>query len=412
MCRKHGKIDKVTGAQRRLGGFFEEKCSELSAYGYCWIMADRIATELKVPLIDLKTQYANLRAELLPEILECLDQAVYIDGEAVRKFESSFAAYCETDFCVGLASGTAALHLALLALDIGPGDEVIVPANTFIATAAAVSIAGARVVLADSSPATWLIDPNDLEDKITPRTRAVIAVHLYGCPADLAAIAEICARRKILLIEDAAQAHGARYHGRRIGSFGEVACFSFYPSKNLGAFGDAGAITTRNRAVADRIRSLSNHGRSPCKDEHTLVGYNYRMSELQGIVLEAKLKKLEGWNASRRTRGQAYRDRLASLPIEFYQVSPGCEAVYHLMAICCDENHELAAYLKGRNIETRFHYPLPVHLQPAFQHLGLSRGSLPVAERIARRTLSLPMFPEMTDDQFDHVCASIRNFYS
>jgi dTDP-4-amino-4,6-dideoxygalactose transaminase len=367
---------------------------------------------LKVPFLDLKTQYASLRNELLPEILECLDQAVYIDGEAVRGFESSFAAYCETDVCVGLASGTAALHLALLALDIGPGDEVIVPANTFVATAAAVSMTGARVVPADSSPTTWLIDPNDLEEKITSRTRAVIAVHLYGSPVDLEAISEICARRNILLIEDAAQAHGARYHGRRIGSFGEVACFSFYPSKNLGAFGDAGAITTRNRTVADRIRSLSNHGRSQCRDEHALVGYNYRMSELQGIVLQAKLTKLDGWNASRRSRAEAYRERLAGLPIEFYAVLPGCEAVYHLMAICCHENRELVAHLKAQNIECRFHYPTPVHLQPAFQNLGLSRGSLPVAERIARHTLSLPIFPEMTEDQFDHVCVCIRNFYS
>jgi dTDP-4-amino-4,6-dideoxygalactose transaminase len=375
-------------------------------------MASRVAASLKVPFLDLKTQYANLREELLPEILECLDQAAYIDGEAVREFESSFAAYCESGFCVGLASGTAALHLALLALDVGPGDEVIVPANTFMATAAAVSMAGARVVPADSSPTTWLIDPNDLEARITSQTRAVIAVHLYGSPVDLEAISEICTRKNILLIEDAAQAHGAQYHGRRVGSFGEVACFSFYPSKNLGAFGDAGAITTRNRAVADRIRSLSNHGRSRSRDEHALVGYNSRMNEIQGIVLRAKLRKLDRWNASRRARAEAYRERLAGLPIEFYEVLPGCEAVYQLMAICCNENRELVAYLKAQNIECRFHYPIPVHLQPAFQHLGLSQGSLPVAERIARHTLSLPIFPEMTDDQFDYVCTCIRNFYS
>jgi dTDP-4-amino-4,6-dideoxygalactose transaminase len=375
-------------------------------------MAKRVATPLKVPFLDLKTQYASLRQELLPEILECLDQAVYIDGEAVREFESSFAAYCETNSCVGLASGTAALHLALLALDIGPGDEVIVPANTFVATAAAVSMAGAHVVPADSSPATWLIDPNDLEEKITSRTRAVIAVHLYGSPVDLDAVSEICARRNILLIEDAAQAHGARYRGRRIGSFGEVACFSFYPSKNLGAFGDAGAITTRNPALADRIRSLSNHGRSASREEHTMVGYNYRMSELQGIILRAKLKNLDGWNASRRSRAEAYRERLAGLPIEFYDVLPECEAVYHLMAICCNENQQLAAFLGEQDIECRFHYPIPIHLQPAFRHLALPRGSLPVAERIARHTLSLPIFPEMTDDQFDHVCTCIRSFYA
>jgi dTDP-4-amino-4,6-dideoxygalactose transaminase len=375
-------------------------------------MPKQIPIPLKVPFLDLKTQYANLREELLPEILRCLDQAVYIDGEAVREFENCFAAYCETTCCVALASGTAALHLSLLALDIGPGDEVIVPANTFIATAAAVSMTGARVVPADSSPATWLMDPNDLEQRITARTRAVIAVHLYGSPVDMDAVSEICTRKNILLIEDAAQAQGARYHGRRIGSFGEIACFSFYPAKNLGAFGDAGAITSHNAALADRIRSLSNHGRSQCKYEHGQVGYNYRMDELQGIVLRAKLKKLEGWNAKRRSLAEAYRAGLAGLPIEFYEVSPGGEAVYHLMAICCDENQALAQYLKTHHIECGFHYPIPVHLQAAFQHLSLGPGSFPVAERIARRTLSLPIFPEMTEDQFDHVCACIRDFYS
>ena len=375
-------------------------------------MPMQILKPLAVPFLDLKRQYANLREELLPEILRCLDQAVYIDGEAVREFEKSFAAYCETPCCVGLASGTAALHLALLALEIGPGDEVIVPANTFIATAAAVAMTGARVVPADSSPVTWLLDPNDLEARITSRTRAVIAVHLYGSPVDMDAVSEICTRKNILLIEDAAQAQGARYHGRRIGSFGEIACFSFYPSKNLGAMGDAGAITTHNRALADQIRSLSNHGRSQCSYEHARVGYNYRMDELHGIVLRAKLKKLEGWNAGRRRHAEAYRARLAGLPIDFYEVSAGGEAVYHLMAVCCDENQALVQYLKERHIECRFHYPIPVHLQPAFQHLGFAPGSFPVAERIARRTLSLPLFPEMTEDQFDHVCTWIRSFYS
>jgi dTDP-4-amino-4,6-dideoxygalactose transaminase len=268
------------------------------------------------------------------------------------------------------------------------------------------------VVPADSSPATWLVDPNDLEQRITARTRAVIAVHLYGSPVDMDAVSEICTRKNILLIEDAAQAQGARYHGRRIGSFGQIACFSFYPAKNLGAFGDAGAITTHTLALADRIRSLSNHGRAQCRYEHDRVGYNYRMDELQGIVLQAKLKKLESWNAKRRSLAEAYRARLAGLPIEFYEVSPGAEAVYHLMAICCDENQALAQYLKMHHIECGFHYPIPVHLQAAFRHLGLGPGSFPVTERIARRTLSLPVFPEMTEDQLDHVCACIRDFYS
>ena len=285
-------------------------------------MSNQIAAPLNVPFLDLKTQYASLRDELVPEILRCLDEATYIDGEAVRQFEKNFAAYCEAPFCVALDSGTAALHLALSALGIGAGDEVIVPTNTFIATAAAVSMTGAHVVLVDSSPVTWLMDPNDLERQFTSRTRAVIVVHLYGSPVDLDGISEICARRNVMLIEDAAQAQGARCHGRRIGSFGEVSCFSFYPGKNLGAFGDAGAVTTHDRALADRIRSLSNHGRCKSRYEHAEVGYNYRMDELQGIVLNCKLKALDGWNANRQRIANMYRTLLGDLPIEFYEISP------------------------------------------------------------------------------------------
>lgn len=375
-------------------------------------MSNQIAAPLNVPFLDLKTQYASLRDELVPEILRCLDEATYIDGEAVRQFEKNFAAYCEAPFCVALDSGTAALHLALSALGIGAGDEVIVPTNTFIATAAAVSMTGAHVVLVDSSPVTWLMDPNDLERQFTSRTRAVIVVHLYGSPVDLDGISEICARRNVMLIEDAAQAQGARCHGRRIGSFGEVSCFSFYPGKNLGAFGDAGAVTTHDRALADRIRSLSNHGRCKSRYEHAEVGYNYRMDELQGIVLNCKLKALDGWNANRQRIANMYRTLLGDLPIEFYEISPHCEAVFHLMAICCDENQALAKALKEQNITCGFHYPIPVHLQPAFRHLGLPEGRFPVAERIARRTISLPIFPEMTEDQVCRVCNCIRNFYS
>jgi dTDP-4-amino-4,6-dideoxygalactose transaminase len=375
-------------------------------------MSNQIATPLNVPFVDLRTQFASLRDELVPEILRCLEEATYIDGEMVRQFEQNFAAYCDVPYCVALDSGTAALHLALLALGIGAGDEVIVPTNTFIATAAAVSMTGAQVVLVDSSPVTWLMDLNDLEGHITSRTRAVIVVHLYGSPVDLGKVSEICARRNVMLIEDAAQAQGARCHGRRIGSFGEVSCFSFYPGKNLGAFGDAGAITTHDRALADRIRSLSNHGRCQKRYEHAEVGYNYRMDELQGIVLNCKLKALDRWNANRQRIAKDYRTLLRGLAIEFYEVSSGCEAVYHLMAICCDENQALAQALKEQNVICGFHYPIPVHLQPAFRHLCLPEGSFPIAERIARRTISLPMFPEMTEDQVSCVCNCIRNFYS
>jgi len=366
-------------------------------------------TQIRVPFLDLKRQYANLKAELAPIVLESLDRAFYIDGPAVKEFEAEFARYCGIKECVALDSGTAALHLAFVGLGIGAGDEVIVPTNTFIASAAAAVMAGATAVLVDSDAKTWLMDLNQVESKITPKTKAVLAVHLYGQPLQMDPLRDICQRKGVYLIEDAAQAHGARYRGQRAGSLGEVACFSFYPGKNLGAYGDGGAITTNNSDLAARVRRLSNHGRVS-KYEHAEVGWNFRMDELQGVVLKHKLARLDGWNQRRRELADAYRSHLRGLPIGMYEVPPECEAVYHLMAICVENPQALADHLAQHTIETGRHYPLPIHLQPAFKALGHKNGDFPVAEAISGQTISLPIFPEMTDEQLEAVCAAVAEY--
>ena len=364
------------------------------------------STQIRVPFLDLTQQYANLKAELAPAILDSLDRAFYIDGPAVKQFEADFARYCGVKECVALDSGTAALHLTFLGLGIGPGDEVIVPTNTFIASAAAVVMAGATVVLVDSDAKTWLMDPNQVESRITTRTKAVLAVHLYGQPLQMDPLRDICQRKGLYLIEDAAQAHGAKDKGQRAGSLGDVACFSFYPGKNLGAYGDGGAITTNDSDLAARVRRLANHGRTN-KHEHSEIGWNFRMDEIQGVVLKHKLTKLDGWNRRRRALADAYRAHLLGLPIRTYHVPQDCEAVYHLLAISVENPQALATHLAQHSIETGRHYPLPVHLQPAFKFLGHKEGAFPVAEAISRTTISLPMFPEMTDGQLEAVCAAI-----
>ena len=371
-------------------------------------ITDAVTTkaQIHVPFLDLKQQYANLKAELAPAILDSLDHAFYIDGPAVKEFEEEFARYCGVEECVALDSGTAALHLTFLGLGIGPGDEVILPTNTFIASAAAVVMAGASVVLVDSDPKTWLMDLDKVESKITPKTKAVLAVHLYGQPLQMEPLRDICRHKGLYLVEDAAQAHGARYKGQRAGSLGNVACFSFYPGKNLGAYGDGGAITTNDPDLAARVRRLANHGRVT-KYEHSEVGWNFRMDEIQGVVLKHKLTKLDDWNRRRRELADSYRLQLRDLPIRMYDVPSECEAVYHLMAICVKDPQHLASHLAERAIETGRHYPLPVHWQPAFRLLGYKPGDFPVAEAISREAISLPIFPEMTDEQVHMVCASL-----
>ena len=365
----------------------------------------------RVPFLDLQAEYQMLTdAGLESAILCSLRKAQYIHGESVRGFELNWANYCGTAAAVAMDSGTAALEIALKGLGIGPGDEVIVPAHTFIATAAAVTLCGAQPVFVDADLLHWQINPALLPKVITQRTRAVIAVHLYGQPCDLTAVSDVCDRHGLLLIEDAAQAQGAHFHRQRVGSFGKVGCFSFYPAKNLGAFGDAGAITTNDLDLATRMRRLCNHGRTT-KYRHSEVGENLRMDEVQGVVLDFKLPYLDGWNQRRRTIAALYRLDLRDLPIFFPEPVPGTDPVHHLFPIAIPRRDEFAHYLAARNIDFGIHYPVPLHLQPAFSALGYKPGDMPVAEWIGQEEISLPIGPLMTDEQVERVCDAVHGFF-
>jgi dTDP-4-amino-4,6-dideoxygalactose transaminase len=363
-----------------------------------------------VPFLDLKSEYQFLcRAGLETMMLEILRNAHFVEGRRVREFEQDFAKYCGVRDAVAVDSGTAALHLAMLALDIGPGDEVIVPAHTFIASAAAVVMAGAKPVFVDVDPETWQMDLEQLPSLIGAKCKAVIAVHLFGLPVDLDRLREICKQKNVFLVEDAAQAHGARLGDRRIGSMGTISCFSFYPSKNLGAFGDGGAVLANDDQMIERLRRLRNHGRFT-KYEHSEVGYNYRMDELQGGVLEMKLRYLDEWNVRRRHYAERYRKALAPLGVHMPQPLPTAEAVWHLFPIAVERRDDLATFLHEHQVDSGVHYPVPLHLQPAFAGLGHKRGDFPVAEDLAQHMLSLPISPFHTDENIDYVCRRIGEF--
>lgn len=367
---------------------------------------------VRVPFVDLKFEYELLRKEGLEDnIVQVLAKAHYIEGPNVAAFEKAFAEYCSTKYCIAVDNGTCAIQLAMIALGIGAGDEVIVPAHTFIATAAGVAMANATPVFVDADPEHWQLDPEQIEARISPRTKAVIAVHLYGQPAKIERIAEICKKHGLLLIEDSAQAHGAHVNGRRIGSFGEISCFSFYPAKNLGAFGDGGGMTTNNTDIDTQLRQLRNHGRIN-KYEHGFVGYNYRMDEMQGLVLLTKLRHLDKWNEARRKVAATYREKLNDLPVFIPQEIAGTDPVYHLFPVACERRDDLAIHLAENHIDSGVHYPLPLHLQPAFKHLGYQQGEFPTSERIGREELSLPIYPFMTEEQVDHVCEATRSFFT
>ncbi len=366
---------------------------------------------VRVPFLDLKLQMKNLGNGLREAVWSTLDSAAFIEGAPVLEFEKAFAAYCGTTEAVAVDSGTAALHLALHALGVGQGDEVVVPVNTFIATAGAVHQAGARPVFVDCDEHNWQMDLQQIERAIGPRCRAVIAVYLYGQPLPIRELQRICERKNVAFIEDAAQAHGARFGKQRVGSFGHLACFSFYPGKNLGAYGDGGMITTNDGALAARLRRLRNHGRTS-KYEHSEIGFNYRMDAVQGTVLNFKLPFLDDWNARRRYWAGRYRERLSATRLTLPALVPDTEPVYHLFTVRCRRRDKLASFLAERAIETGVHYPVPLHLQPAFGFLGYSEGDFPVAEAIDRETISLPIFPEMTEHQFEHVCESIDEFFA
>jgi dTDP-4-amino-4,6-dideoxygalactose transaminase len=366
---------------------------------------------MKINYIDLQAQYQSLKQELREAIDGVLDSGAYVLGPAVAEFERDFADFCGTKHAVGVSSGTSALVLSLRAIGVGPGDEVITAANTFIATAAAIAQTGARPVLVDVDPQTRNIAPALIEAAITTRTKAIIPVHLFGRAAEMDEILTIADRHQLAVIEDAAQAHGASYQKRRAGSMGRLAAFSFYPAKNLGAFGEAGAVTTDDDDLARVVRMLRDHG-SPKKYEHELLGYNARMDGLQGAVLGVKLKHLERWNAERNRVAKRYDDLMADLPVTRPSRSDDHEQVYHVYVIESDRRDELQAYLTDHGVPTIIHYPIPIHRQPAFECLGYREGDLPVAERLSRTVLSLPIYPEMTDEQVAFVSEQVRGFFT
>ncbi len=363
----------------------------------------------QIPFVDLKSQYQTLEQEINEATLKVLSKADFILGQDVTLFEEEFAAYCQAEYAIGVDSGTSALELALRAYDIGPGDEVITVANTFIATTLAISYVGATPVLVDADPQTYTIDTTKIEEVITPRTKAIMPVHLYGQPADMDPIMEIAGRHNLVVIEDACQAHGARYKGKRAGSLGHAAAFSFYPGKNLGAYGDGGAVVTHDARVAENIRMLRNYGQTK-KYHHSLRGFNRRLDTLQAAILRVKLKYMDEWNTARRQWAAHYNSGLSGLPVSTPSINEWIEHVYHLYVIRLQNRDALQDHLKKAGIATGLHYPVPVHLQPAYQDLGYQVGDFPITEAYADTILSLPMYPELGRDAVFYVANAIKDF--
>jgi dTDP-4-amino-4,6-dideoxygalactose transaminase len=364
-----------------------------------------VGATMHVPFVDLPAQHARLSAEIQTAVQQVCERGDFIQGAAVERFEAEFASFVGTRHAIGVGTGLAAIELALRGFGIGPGDDVIAPANTFIATVLAIAATGARPVLVDMDRESYTIDPAALAAAVTYRTRAIVPVHLYGRPVDLDAVLAVATRHNLVVIEDAAQAHGARYKGKRIGGFGHAAAFSFYPSKNLGAYGDGGMIVTNDDRVAAKLRLLSNYGQR-AKNDHAIAGTNSRLDTLQAAVLRVKLPHLDGWNAARRRHADAFTSKLSGC---VHTPAPPMDAdhIYHLYVIETDRRDELQRTLHARGIHTGIHYPVPVHLQQACAHLGHRRGAFPVTEAAAARILSLPMYPELTDVQVDYVASAV-----
>jgi dTDP-4-amino-4,6-dideoxygalactose transaminase len=365
----------------------------------------------KVPYLDLPAQIRALRPELDAALARTLDHCSFCLGPDVAQFEKDFAAYCGTPHALGFNSGTSALHVAMRLHDIGPGDEVITTPFTFIATSWAISYCGAKPVYVDIDDATFNLDPKLIEAAITPRTKAVLPVHLYGLPFEVEAIADICRRHNLPFVEDAAQAVGAKYKGKLVGGFGSTAAFSFYPAKNLGACGEGGALTTNDPALAARAKSLREHG-STVRYHHDEVGYNYRLEGFQGAVLGVKLKHLDRWTEGRRRVARRYQELLADMPLRLPHEPAHLQSAWHLYIVRHPRRDELKAYLDAHGIGNAVHYPLPLHLQKAYAGLGYKPGDLPVAERACREVLALPMFPELTDAQIQRVAAVVHDFFA
>jgi dTDP-4-amino-4,6-dideoxygalactose transaminase len=367
---------------------------------------------MNIPFLDLKIQYRQIEAELKPILEEIMANGAFIGGASVAAFEEEFAAFCGVRHCVGLNSGTDALRFALMAVGVKPGDEVITVPHTFIATTEAISQAGATPVFVDIDPDTCCIDVNQIPSRITARTRAILPVHLYGQPADMDPILEIARKHHLAVVEDACQAHGALYKGRPAGSMGVAGCFSFYPGKNLGAFGDAGAIVTDDERLAQTFRMLREHGQSR-KYYHDLEGYTGRLDAIQAAVLRIKLKRLAQWNQARRTHAAAYNQLLADIPgVSVVREAGFAQSVFHLYVILVDDRDGLQSFLTEKGVGTGLHYPLPLHLQKAYARMGFKKGDFPVSERTAERLLSLPIYAELTREHVEYVADCIRDYFA
>jgi dTDP-4-amino-4,6-dideoxygalactose transaminase len=367
--------------------------------------------QLQVPFVDLAAQYPTIAPEINEAVAKVIQSTDFILGREVGLFEEEFATYCEAKYAVGVDSGTSALELALRAYEIGPGDEVITAANTFIASALAISHAGAKPVLVDVDPYTYTIDVAQIAKAITARTKAILPVHLYGHPAHMDPIRQLAEKYGLVVIEDACQAHGARYKGTRTGSLGHAAAFSFYPGKNLGAFGDGGMVVTNDREIAKRLEMLRNYGQKE-KYHHQFRGYNRRLDTLQAAILRVKLKYLEKWNASRRWNAKLYQKSLEGAGVVTPVEAAGAESVWHLYVIRTENRDTLRESLISRGISPGIHYPIPIHLQPAYKDLGHKRGDFPITEGHAERILSLPMYAELTLESIEYVAQSIRSVLS
>lgn len=362
-----------------------------------------------IPILDLKKQYESIKGEIDSAIKDVVDSGQFILGKRVEAFEADFATYCQSRYALGVNSGTSALHLALLAAGVGPGDEVITVSYTFVATAAAVCYTGAKPVFVDIDPRNCNIDPAKIEAAITPKTKAIMPVHLYGSCADMDPILDVARRHNLIVIEDAAQAHGAEYKGRRVGSFGELACFSFYPGKNLGAYGEGGAVVTSDERYVEHLKQLRDQGQSE-KYYHPVVGYNYRMEAIQGAVLGVKLKHLDDWNQRRQKHAEVYRRELAESGLRLLEELPDAKSVHHIFPLFTEQRDDLCAYLQKAGISTGLHYPIPVHLQPAYRYLGYEEGDFPETERASKEVLSLPLYPELADEAVLSIVDSVRQF--
>ncbi|MDM8548139.1 DegT/DnrJ/EryC1/StrS family aminotransferase [Candidatus Venteria ishoeyi] len=366
---------------------------------------------MNVPFLDLKAQYASLREEIAPALQGVLDNTAFAGGPYVAAFEKNFASYCQAEHAVGVGSGTEALWVALLGLGIGPGDEVITAVNTFIATAEAISFTGATPVFVDVDADSFNIDANLIEAAITDKTKAIIPVHLYGQMADMDPIMDIAKRHNLHVIEDAAQAHGAEYKGKRAGSMGTAGCFSFYPGKNLGAYGEAGAVVTQDAELATKMRNFRDHGQAK-KYHHGMVGWNARMDGFQGAVLDVKLKHLPDWNQARHNHARLYNELFAGVDgVTTPKEMPFTDThVYHIYPILVAQREALMAFLQEQGIASGIHYPIPLHLQDAYAAMGHKAGDFPVAERLCASQVSLPMFAELTENQIKQVVAAVQQF--